>query len=141
MEALAPIYVAIVEVRSLLENGDSLLQGLKRVSENTSGELRWQFHQFLLGFERGEQAPHRVLSMSFLRKEFFGLLERGLKGEPILEPMKALEEQCLADCHQQIHRFLNTIGFKTMFPVLFFLLPAYLLLLLGPFLEDLLKSI
>jgi hypothetical protein len=69
-----------------------------------------------------------------VRRNLILLLEKGLLGEPILQNLTTFAEEVQEQSFAEIELFLAQLPFRMLLPLLFFLFPAFLLLLLGPLL-------
>ncbi len=142
MECLAPPLDLCVRLRLGLEGGQSVMRTIKTFHGRGKNEMSSDLAIILTAFERGEQ-PQLPASTNerIYRKAFLELVEAGLKGEPILSPLKELEAELLKACHADIEKFVGGLPMRTMIPLMLIQFPAFLLLLLGPIVGELLKGL
>ena len=135
MEALAPPLRLVQVVRYHVECGESVRQGLKEYLNQSPDDFREQILAWLQLIERGccTQDYMRKIK-STVRRQIITVLERGVMGDPILPILISLEEELVERSLSEIESFLGQLPFRMMLPLLFFLFPAYLVLLLGPLL-------
>ena len=135
MEVLAPSLRLVQTVRYSMECGESVRQGLKEYLRTSPDELSLIVLAWLQLLERGCSTQEYLRKIkSPIRRNLLTLLERGLAGEPILTSLVSLEEELHEQSLMEIENFLAQLPFRMMLPLLFFLFPAYLVLLLGPLL-------
>ncbi len=144
MENLAPPLQLLYHVRRQIERGMSLKGGILNYLRSVDDEFSHQVACWLSAIEKKESS-HLILNQvhSVYRKELLRLLERGLAGASILHILKSLEEEILSACDNEIQNKITDLPYLAMIPLLLFQFPAFLLLLLGPLLMqllDLLKS-
>lgn len=75
-----------------------------------------------------------MTSMSLVRRQCLEVLSQGLQGEPIYSQICSLEEEVFEASRLEIEEFVALLPMKSLIPLLFFQFPAFLALLLGPFL-------
>lgn len=133
---------AIREIRWQMENGNSVRESIKAVTGQTPNEFGDELKSWLQIRQSGENRPISPLSFqSPQRRALVSLLERGLQGQPILESLKALEEEVLRAALSELDGHIARLPFLSMIPLFLFQFPAYLLLLLGPLMSDLLRDL
>lgn len=79
---------------------------------------------------------HNFSSLNALDEEFFHLVQRSLLGEPVSNEVENLLEQVYLELEQEYDRRLGRLPMYLSFFLLFFIFPAYMLLLIGPVLEQ-----
>ncbi|MBX2988200.1 MAG: hypothetical protein KF802_09905 [Bdellovibrionaceae bacterium] len=135
MEGLNPALNLALTVRRSLEGGESTRAGLQAFARE-KGELAVFCRRWLERRDRG--ADHMALLRelpSMHRRTLFIVFERGLRGEPIHEALCDAEKEVLEACRLEMDRHLALLPFRMMIPLLLFLFPAVLLLILAPFLD------
>ena len=130
MVPLAPPLKAALEIRLQMENGHSVSQSVKNYIQNRiHDEFAKDLSLWLFSIETGKsfQKP-----LSFYRKTLIEILERGLQGDPILDRLKEFEKETLEISKEELDKHLEKLPFICMIPLMLFQFPAFLLLLLGP---------
>lgn len=140
MESMNPTLRLLFVVREHLENGGSVRNGLRDFAQNDPSSLAWTLTSWLSARDRGQifefDAKQPPSERHLLR-----LLERGLHGEPIATALQDFEQEIIERCEIQIEEFVATLPLKSLLPLLLLIFPAYLILLVGPFLERLVSSL
>ncbi|MFP5518449.1 MAG: hypothetical protein ACLGGX_00975 [Bdellovibrionia bacterium] len=140
MEAIAPIMEMIWQVRFGLEEGVSIRASLTRLASDDV-EAK-DITLFLSVFSQGMPLTDFYADLkSPQRQLFFKLMEKGLRGDSILKPLKELELETQKYCEEHVEWCLSVLPFKMLLPLFFLQLPAFLLVLFGPILFNLLHSI
>ena len=75
------------------------------------------------------------------QKAFLQLIERGCAGQPVLEHLRALEDEVAKAADSELDAHVATLPFKMLAPLLLFQFPAFLILLLGPALRELTRQL
>ncbi|MBE8162632.1 MAG: hypothetical protein HAW63_01425 [Bdellovibrionaceae bacterium] len=126
----------------------SLKQGVYlKLSLNTwvfenSDAFALELREFLQHWESGASLDALIKKKSsYLKSSFFELLHFGLQGRSVYAPLKALEKELFEEAWRQAHRQLSKLPYIMLVPLLFFQLPAFLLLLFGPLLQNFLNQL
>jgi len=142
LEDLSPTLHLILSVREALERGDSVRTGIAEFIDIDRSDLKI----ILLNraFERPGDASEikkwpRALKET--EKSLLSVLRRGLEGEAILPVLKDLEADMIERSDAEIEDFTQKLTLRCLIPLLLFVFPGYLVLLLGPTLERLLISL
>ena len=142
MECWAPPLDLCVSLRLGLESGQSVMHVIKTLRTRAQNEMLRDLAIILTAFERGEPAQLPASTNDRIyRKALLELIEAGLKGEPILNPLKELETEILKSCHADIEKFVGGLPLRAMLPLMLIQFPAFLILLLGPIVSELLKGL
>jgi len=126
-----------------LESGRSLYSGLSNFEFSRKYVKSWQeFQLWLRWFEASKEKSQEPMFSHHMTYDYFIILKESIfKGTPVLEKMKAYEFE-IVDClefHLQIE--VNRLPYTLMMPMMLFILPAFLILMIGPILSDVLRSI
>ena len=133
MEGLAPPLKCLIEVRSALQNGESVRTGLLRFVQSSSCEFSTQVRQFLFDYERGIDWRSRLPTIqSQYRRALLELIALGLDGESIQASLEEMNKELQIACESEIKERMDMLPLQMLFPLLLLLFPAYLLLLFGP---------
>ena len=161
MVPLAPPLRAVLEIRLEIENGVSVSQAIRSFSRRASDDIfAKELGLWLFARETGQgldwparetearQNKDRLLPYhqktafkSPYRKQLVDILARGLRGEPVLENLTELEEELKQATEEDLNRHLQKLPFLSLIPLMLFELPAFLLLLVGPLVLDLLSAL
>ena len=132
-----PILTAVRELRWHLSSGFSLKLSVQRYLARSTDEFARTLREMWILFEQGGPVECRLPGRPAFTKTFWSLLERGARGEPVLEAMTALEADLESAALQDVEDHLSYLPFKALFPLLLFQFPAFGLVLLGPILREL----
>lgn len=134
MENLNPLLLFLMKLRREIDKGRGMASALKTLLQQ---EDEWTrvVRDWMLRRETspGAWTPPRGLSSH--RRACLNLLERGLRGEPVLEVLSHLEAETLEACRHELDLKVAKLPFELMVPLLLFLLPSLLILLFMPFLS------
>ncbi len=141
MENIAPPLELLMEVRFGLEKGQALKKTLLGyINSKPVDPWRQQLALWLKILEIGRSSQEVLCKMSFTRRQCLEILEMGLRGEPIYQQVCNLEEEVFDATRLEIEEFVSVLPMKSLIPLLFFQFPAFLALLLGPFLASFLTA-
>jgi hypothetical protein len=141
MENIAPPLELLMEVRFGLEKGLSLRKTLQAYIEAQPADpWRQQIGLWLQFLEMGRPSQELLTMMTFVRRQCLEVIELGLRGEPIYPQICALEDEVYESAKLEIEEFVAVLPIKSLIPLLFFQFPAFLALLIGPFLTSLLAQ-
>jgi hypothetical protein len=150
MDGLNPALRLLLTVKTSMERGESVRHGLmKALHRPTQPSTRSNTHSntdefsnlVSAWFARHEQgisaSTVRAKIKSPYRRNLLDLIERGLKGESILQPLRNLEIEMIQACHEELERRILMLPMKALIPLLFLQFPALAILFLCPFLSRL----
>lgn len=133
METLSPSLRLLQEIRYAVESGESVRTGLKRYLSGPSDDFSGKVRIWMDLLDRGcVTDAWRGSLESPSQRQILSLLEKGLGGQPVLPALVSLDEEFQELALHDLESHLASLPFKMMLPLLFFLFPAFLLLLLGP---------
>ena len=141
MEGLNPCLNLLLCCRRSIEQGRPLSLAIKTFIQNESDPFCAQVIKWSAFFEQGQKTD-AILSQirSPYRRQLLEVLERGLNREPIGHILTLLEVEIHEACEEEIQKKLTDLPYQVMIPLLLFQFPAFLLLLLGPFLYQLIEN-
>lgn len=141
MEGLSPCLNLLLRCRRAIEQGRPLSLAVKNFIQNENDEFSLQVSKWMALFEQGQKTD-LILSQlnSPYRRQLLEVLERGLKREPVGHILVLMEIEIQEACEEEIQKKLTDLPYQVMIPLLFFQFPAFLLLLLGPFLLQLIEN-
>jgi hypothetical protein len=142
MESLAPPLELLLVVKREMEKGLSVKSGLVRYLKCSKADFSAVVHRWFVHFEQGLDT-NLVLGgiESAYRIVLLQILERGLRGESILQTLGRLEEEIIAACDDEIAQNIAKLPFMLLVPLLLFQFPAFLMLLFGPLLQNFFHSL
>ena len=143
MDTLAPPLQALLQIKLKIRIGLSARESIREyVKESINCEFAQKIENWLFQFESQKdtdsdvspfQTPHQ--------KMLIETLTRGLNGDEILQSLDILETEMLEFSQLELDKQLKTLPLKIMIPLLFLQLPAFLLLLFGPFFIKMLNNL
>ena len=141
MEGLSPLLGSILEVEYALKSGRSVRVGIESYVGSTKNDWSTFLKAWLPQFERGEEICEIEGRLnSSHRRVFLSLVKAGLRGQSVAKELSELKSEALASTEREIEHFIRTLPFKLLVPLLFFMFPAFMMLLMGPILENLMES-
>ncbi|MBL7555049.1 MAG: hypothetical protein JNM24_04435 [Bdellovibrionaceae bacterium] len=156
MEDLAPPLELLLVVKSSIEKGKSIQDGIKRYLSTQSGHVfaNQMFRsaeprsfvaitrQWFLLIERQMATQELVAGVkSIYRRQLLQLLEKGIRKEPIYNQILILEHEIYQACEREIQEKLIKLPYLVMIPVLFFQFPALLTVIFGPLVQNFIESL
>lgn len=141
MDGLAPSLKFCLHIRLALESGESAYTSVKSLLPITSGDFHKDLVDLIIGLEKGDQASPKFRTLSPQAIGLLELISFGLRGQPILEPLRQLEDEMIRACEADVERNLSLLPLKGLLFLMLLQFPAFLLLLLGPFVSELIKEI
>ena len=142
MDYLAPPLNAVLYIQLKLKTGLSTRSAIQSYIHNFPDcPFAKQLGVWLLCQETGQKHCDSSLSDKNYRKILLDLFANGLKGESILPFLQELEMELSQICQQTLEEQSQKLPFITLIPLFLFQVPAFFLLLLGPLLLELQKSL
>lgn len=140
MEIIAPSLELLLEVRFGIEKGLGIRPILKGyILSNREREWGKKLELWLKLLEMGRPTTVVLSELTFARRQVLEILEQGLKGEAIYSQLCSLQTELMQATELEIDEFVVKLPLKSLIPLLFLQFPAFLLLLLGPFLTEFLS--
>jgi hypothetical protein len=143
MEDLAPPLELLLTVKSSIEKGKSIQDGIKRyLNTHNDHPFARITRQWFILLERQLPTHEPVATLkSMYRRQVLHLLEKGIKKEPIYNQILILEHEIYQACEREIQEKLIKLPYLVMIPVLFFQFPALLTVIFGPLLQNFIESL
>lgn len=142
MEDLSFLLKLCLRVRVSIEGGEALRVSLLRFAETENSLSYIKLKQWLAYFD---QTGGKNCAESFFTNHhtqiFLDIIGEGLIGHSIYDRIRAMEEELIEVCKEEFQKELDKLPYILMIPLLLFMFPAYLLLLLGPILNLFLKQL
>ena len=130
---------ALQDVRFRMHEGKSVLTSLEETVEESKDPYFLSLKSWLIRISSGQRSetifkilPELVKTPA--RKALIDVLEKGLQGTPIDPFLKELEEEIFHIAEVNYTRQLQVLPLKLMVPLVLFVLPGVILLILGPLL-------
>lgn len=138
MEHLTPpLLTAVREIRWQLLSGKSTREAVREYLALYKDEFSRKLREILLLREQSALDPAFRGFANVYQTALWDLLQRGLDGHPILEPLTSLEREIERAAQLDVETHISTLPFKALLPLLFFQFPAFVILLVLPLLRDL----
>ncbi len=138
MENISPSLSLSLTVRAALESGYSVRTGILQFISASRDPFAEIVGTWLMCVDQNQ--PFHFISdhLHPCRRSLLLLLEKGLRGLPILNHLVELEEEIIQSCEMEIEAQIQKTPLLLMIPVFVLMFPAYLLLLFGPIIQSLL---
>ena len=137
MQELINYHLYIREIQHYLTSGVSLRAAIEEISDNP---ISLQVKTVVFHYDRGSLALDSQSKVPVIQA-FYNILFIGLSGNSILEGMSRVEVSIYEQIEQEFQKKLQTLPVRMMLPLLFLMFPAYLILMLGPILSNMMESI
>lgn len=138
MEHLTPpLLTAVREIRWQLQAGKSSRDAIRGYLHLYKDEYSRKLRELLLLHEQGRLRTAAKSFTNAYQAANWDLLQRGLDGHPILEPLMGLEREVERAAQLDVEAHIAALPFKALFPLLFFQFPAFVTVLVLPLLREL----
>lgn len=139
MEAVSPTLTLVLHLRESIESGQSLQAGLHQYIKSCDTSLGTHLRNWWIEKETG-RAPD-LKEFNLYQKMTLNLIERSLRGEAVGAQLESLQTELLQACEMQVEEFVQTLPLRCLLPLMGLIFPAYLLILLGPLVENFLQTL
>lgn len=142
MEGLAPPLKCAIEIRTALQNGETVRVGLTRYLEMAGGDdFASDIRQFIFCWDQGQNWRAVIAKIkSPHRRALLELVASGFAGQPILSHLTELQAEIENASDLEIREYMEILPVKMLIPLLLFQFPAFLVLLFGPLLRRLIEE-
>ena len=140
MENINPTLILVLELRRGIEAGDTVKAVLTNYLKNQKCEFRQAILRWYTALQNRSEIRLDPLLQSPARKTLLLIIERGLKGEPILKTLEQLEFEIRESCYAELEEIVAKMPFKVLVPLLLLIFPSVMYLMLAPILSALLTS-
>lgn len=137
MEAVSPTLTLVLHLRESIESGKSLQAGLHQFIKTSDDPLATHLRNWWIERETG-RVPE-LKEFNLYQKMTLSLIERSLRGEAVSAQLESLQFELLQACEIQVDEFVQTLPLRCLLPLIGLIFPAYLLVLLGPLVENFLQ--
>lgn len=144
MEGLAPPLKCLIEIQSSLQNAEPAREGVTRYIQNArSGDVfADELRRFLFAWDQGRDWRSILLGVSSPhRRALMDLIAIALGGQPILLHLEELKVEVVNAVELEIQQHMELLPVKMLMPLLLLQFPAFLLLLFGPLLTQLIEEL
>lgn len=142
MEDLSFLLKLCLHVRVSIEGGEALRVSILRFSDLEDSIHYLKLKQWLTHFDQSDgECDAESFFSNHHTQIFLEILSQGLSGHSIYDRIKAVEEEFIEVCKDEFQKELDKLPYVLMVPLLLFMFPAYLLLLLGPILNLFLREL
>ncbi len=132
-----PILTAVRELRWQLLSGKAARDAVREYLAAHNDGFSRKIRELLLLREQNTLGDRPTGLTNPYHVAFWDLLQRGLDGHPILEPLSGLETEVDRAARMDLAAHIAELPFKALLPLMFFQFPAFLFLLVVPLLRDL----
>lgn len=127
----------IWELKRTIEKNLSLQQGLQKFSQRLTQLKNFKHDDFAKNFLEWWQIRQKtqvseLKNFNAQHRALIVLLENGLRGQSIYEPLKALEADFVEMCDADIQEHAAKLPLLLQIPLIFLVFPAICILLLVP---------
>ena len=141
MESLNPVLKLVWQVKKSIEKGSSVRAGIKNFLQNETDPWKQTITAWQMRLDQGQSVAEIVQNQkSPYRKQILLILEKGLKGEAILPVLTQLEKETQEKVEMDLEEYTTKVPYMLLVPLCLFLFPACLILMLGPFILQLMQS-
>ncbi|MFZ3230186.1 MAG: hypothetical protein WA160_08270 [Pseudobdellovibrio sp.] len=135
MENVTPTLILLWDVKRALEKGFSVSNGIQYFIKR---DIYHEFAQFVRIWLAHFQTDKESLNTKHLnptRRYLLSILEHGLKGQAILESLKAYEIELIMSCEDEIQSHIAKLPLVLLVPLMCFIFPSIMMLLIWPALK------
>lgn len=142
METLAPPLNCVLQIIASLERGLGVKSALLNYIQKNKDSFSRQVSEWLKLKEQGGLAKEYKNDISSVhRRTLLSVFDMGLEGLPILDHLKELEVELLKIGRSELDIYIKRLPIISLFPLLFLQLPALLIIILCPVLDELLVGL
>ena len=134
MESVSPVIQLLWSVRRSIEKGQAVQNGIQNYLLRCSDD---EFSSAIKSWWDSRQNPEIFYDhhqLSFHRRHLIELLEVGLSGQPIAQQLQSLENELVLHCENAIRKHIALLPIISLLPLLLFIFPSMVLLILWPLL-------
>jgi hypothetical protein len=136
---------ALMAIRLEMKMGKSVSSSIRSVVSLGENFFLKALRTWFARVEAGQNSDKVLNSIPELNKTaarrcLVLALERGLKGAPIDQSLSELEEDFFVSAKNSYERHLQVLPMKLLIPLLLFIMPGVMLLLVGPLLFSISKG-
>lgn len=140
MENISPSLTLLLDVRAALDSGFSVRTGIIQFLQTKQTSFHPTIALWFAKLDHQQDIQELLRPLHPCRRALLLILEKGLNGIPVQNALIELEKEIVASCELEMETQIQTMPIKLLIPLLFFMFPAYLILLFGPLIEIFLKN-
>jgi tight adherence protein C len=135
-----PVVLRLLQgVRFKMQGGKSVSTSVKQTLREFNEPYSKCLQAWLVRLDAGQNSKNIIESLPELtgtpaKRAFLAVIEKGLKGAPIDEFLSDLELEFYQTIEFNYEKRLQVLPLKMMMPLMLFVLPGMMLLLIGPLL-------
>lgn len=142
MESVAPPLRLLLEVTRAIDNGESIRSGIINYLKSEPDSWAPCVAQWFTWIEQRKNISELMMKVkSPYRRRLLDTLKYGLEGNAILSRLRDLESEIIEKCNDEIEQHIQLLPFRLLIPLLLFQFPAFLILLIGPLVSELVKNL
>ena len=135
MESLAPPHKCLVDIKFKLQRGDSLRQALESYCSESRDDFVPVLYKWFLLLQKGCDVSQIQVSNPY-RQYLLDIFNEGMAGKPILSMLCSFEQEIEQACSAELEEKLKKLPILSLIPLFLLQLPAVLLLLFVPMLQN-----
>lgn len=139
MAHIVPSIQFVQELKRRLHCGQSLSKSIETLCHQQEDPFYIKVQLWVAYYKKGQK--NKIHFKTDYQKTLMQIIAKGLDGGSILEHVELLEQEMLKEFERQWKAHLNGLSFRLMVPLLMCFFPAYIILLFGPFVIQILKEI
>lgn len=140
MDSISPAQKLLYDFLLQIESGKSCLRAFKLAMSSAKGVVQAECRELLFQYESGKAFLVRSKTPE-LRKVIYEIIFQGLQGVPVQQRIESVIEDVEQSANADIDRFIARVPIYSLVIVLFFYFPAFMLLIMGPIVQELLNSL
>ena len=134
--------ILVWDIKRAIEKKLSLQQGLQKFNQRATTNIRGFHDDFAKNFVhwwqiRTKTQTSDLNNFNAQHRALINLIESGLRGQSIYEPLKSLEADMIDMCEADIQEHAAKLPLLLQIPLIFLVFPAICILLLVPTLSQL----
>jgi hypothetical protein len=141
MENISPTLRLALKISEVMDSGQSVKMGILDFLKTDFSDFSETVRAWLFQIEQNFSSQLVLNSTNPYQRVLLICLENGLKGAPIKNQLLEIQNEIQKNCELEIEELAASLPVKLLFPLLFLMFPAFMILILGPFISDLLGSV
>ncbi len=141
METLGQTLKCLLVVRLGMECGESIRSTMGQFVLKNTTPYSILVREWLFYMDQKKDSKQLLCQLSAYERAFFEIVEAGINGQRVHERLVLFEAELLEKCRFEMEKEIDLLPFKLMIPLFLFQFPAYLILLLGPLLNNFLENL
>lgn len=138
MQTVNPTWSVINKIKFKIVTGHSVRNSILDSSKTLENALEHELFLWAQRFPAPFPEPDKLTPAQLT---LVHLLDEGLRGKPIYEPLHQLEQDVRESLLAEIQEHVDKLPFLSLIPLLFFIGPSLFLILVGPLLSSLIREL